>query len=384
MSANMSKVNISKVLIFTSVHPLHDSRIVKQVNSLQQAGYDCTLVAPWAGHERNYAIKERYFDRKAGVFGRVLAQMIFLRTALFCQWNFIHFHDFDTVPAATLLRLLTWRRVIYDVHENYGEEVMTREYIPLSIRRPLRWLVDAIEWIGVRIIGRVVVVVPVQKQRFRRWGCMKITMVRNYASMQMAPPAPVDPLKVQHEGYVISTSGQTINYGALLVLDAAAILTRLGESVPIRGIDRFEGAPGLKERVLARISEEGMQNYKFLPRVAPHEIGSYLSSSAIGLSIRLDTPSMRKGIPTKLFEYMAYGIPIIVTDVGYQADIINESKAGIVIPANNAEALANAILRLWRDPELRARLGRAGREAFFREYCWETEVRKLLDFYADC
>jgi glycosyltransferase involved in cell wall biosynthesis len=380
----MSKINIKNVLIFTSVHPSHDSRIVKQVNSLQQAGYDCTLVAPWAGHERNYAFKERYFARKAGILGRILAQMIFLRTALSCQWNFIHFHDFDTVPAATLLRLLTWRRVIYDVHENYGEEVMIREYIPISIRRPLRWLVDAIEWLGIRIIGRLVVVVPVQEQRFRRWGCRKITMVRNYASMQMAPPSPVDPFKVQQEVYVISTSGQTIGYGALLVLDAAAILARKGEPVPIRGIDRFEGAPGLKERVLGRISEEGMQNYRFFPRIAPDAIGTYLSSSAIGLSIRLDTQNMRQGIPTKLFEYMAYGIPIIVTDVGYQADIINESKSGVVIPADNAEALADAILRLWRDPELRARFGRAGREAFFKEYCWEVEAPKLLNFYADC
>lgn len=381
----MINVNTKQtVLIFTSVHPLHDSRIVKQAKSLQQAGYDCTLVAPWAGHERNYSFKECYFERKGGFLGRISAQVNFLRTALFSKWNFIHFHDFDTVPAATLLRILTWRRIIYDVHENYGEEVMIREYIPMPIRRPLRWFVDLVEWLGVRIIGRVVAVVPVQVERFRRWGCREITMVRNYASMEMAPPAPVDPIKVQQEGYVISTSGQTVNYGALLVLEAAAILSRKGEPVPIRGIDRFEGSAGLKELILGRINNEGVQNYKFLPRVAPQAIGSYLSLSAIGLSIRLDTPNMRQGIPTKLFEYMAYGIPIIVTDVGYQAEIVNESRAGIVVPANSAEALADAILGLWQDPELRARLGRAGREAFFRDYCWEAEARKLLDFYSDC
>lgn len=381
----MNKANLKRnVLIFTSVHPLHDSRIVKQVNSLQKVGYKCTLVAPWAGHERNYAFKESYFDRKGGILGRIFAQLIFLRMALVYQWDFIHFHDFDTVPVAILLRVLTWRRIIYDVHENYGEEVMMREYIPMPLRRPLRWLVNGIEWLGVRIIGRVVVVVPVQVQRFRRWGCRKITLVRNYASIDMAPSDAVDPIKVQQEGYVISTSGQTVNYGALLILDAAAILAKSGYPVAIRGIDRFEGSTSLKDRILDRIKEEDIHNYKILPRVAPQAIGSYLGSSAIGLSIRLDTPNMRQGIPTKLFEYMAYGIPIIATDVGYQADIVTESKSGVVVPADSAEALADAILRLWQDPELRARLGSAGREAFFRDYCWEAEVINLVDFYSEC
>jgi len=381
----MNNVNLKRnVLIFTSVHPNHDSRIVKQVNSLQNAGYNCTLVAPWAGHERNYGFKESYFERKVGMVGRILAQLIFLRVALVFKWNFIHFHDFDTVPAAILLRLLTWRRIIYDVHENYGEEVMMREYIPMPLRRPLRWIVNGIEWLGVLIIGRLVVVVPVQVQRFRRWGCRKITLVRNYASVEMAPRDPVDHIKMQQEGYVISTSGQNVNYGALLILDTAAILAKSGFPVSIRGIDRFEGSASLKNILLDRIIDEDIHNFKLLPRVAPHAIGSYLGLSAIGLSIRLDTPNMRQGIPTKLFEYMAYGIPIIATDVGYQADIVNESKAGVVIPADSAEALADAILSLWQDPELRARLGNKGREAFFSDYCWEAEVIKLVDFYSNC
>ncbi len=378
----MAKKKVNSVLIFTSVHPLHDSRIIKQVNSLHNAGFDCTLVAPWASQEKGYPFKEQYFNRKSGFLGRLIAQLIFLRTAIHFKWAYIHFHDFDTVPAAILLRLITWRRIIYDVHENYGEEVMIREYIPKPLRYPLRWLINSIEWLGVIIIGRLVVVVPAQVQRFRQWGCKKIALVRNYASLSLAPPAPVDPIRVQQDGYVLSTSGQTVNYGALMVLDAASILIKRGYPVSIRGIDRFEGSASLKDLILNRMIEENIHNYKLLPRVTPQAIGNYLASSSIGLSIRLDTPNMRHGIPTKLFEYMAYGIPIIATDVGYQADIINESKSGILVPANNPEALADAILRLWQDAELRALLGNAGREAFFRDYCWEAEAIKLVDFYS--
>jgi glycosyltransferase involved in cell wall biosynthesis len=372
------------ILIFTSVHLSHDSRIVKQVNSLQQAGFECTLVAPWLGHERNYSFSERYFVRKDGLMGRIYAQFIFLRTAIFRKWSFIHFHDFDTLPAAILLRLLTWQRIIYDVHENYGEEVLTRENIPLYLKRPLRFFINAVEWLGARIIGRVVVVVPVQVKRFENWGCNSVSIVRNYASLDVAPPSPVDHFQFHHNRYVINTSGQTVNYGALLLLEAAAIISRDANIVPICCIDRFEGSPGLKDLMLEKIHKENIKNYRFLPRVDPQSIGIYLSSSVIGLSIFLDSPNKRQAIPTKLFEYMAHGIPIIATDVGYQAQIVRESKAGIVVPVDNAEALADAVLCLWKNPELRAQFGLAGRQAFFRNYCWEVEAKNLVKFYSDC
>jgi glycosyltransferase involved in cell wall biosynthesis len=372
------------VLIFTSVHLMHDSRIVKQVNSLQQAGYECTLVAPWAGQERNYSFSESYFKRKRGIGGRLFAQLIFFKTALLRKWDYIHFHDFDTVPVAIIIRLLTWKRIIYDVHENYGEEVLTREYIPKFLRYPLSLIVNLTELLAARIIGCVVVVVPVQVKRFKNWGCHRVTMVRNYASLEMAPENPVDSEHIHHNGYVINTSGQTLNYGAMLLLDAAVALSKSGNTVPICCIDRFEGSPGLRDLLFRRISDEGIKNYQFLPRVEPNKVGTYLSSSAIGLSIFLDSENKRQAIPTKLFEYMAYGIPIIATDVGYQAEIIRKSKSGIVVQSDCPEALAEAILLLWKDPALRKQLGLAGRKAFFTDFCWEAEVKSLVTLYSEC
>jgi len=75
-------------------------------------------------------------------------------------------------------------------------------------------------------------------------------------------------------------------------------------------------------------------------------------------------PSRCEGTPNALLEAMAHGLPAIVTDASPgPLDLIRDGVNGLVVPVEDAAALARAIERLARDPELRARLGRAAREA---------------------
>lgn len=368
-----------RILVATSVHPPHDSRIVKQSAALAMAGYDCTLLAPWAGAERPVSYTCLFFKRHIGIRGRFSAYIRFLRYTLFRRWACIHFHDYDLIPVVLLVRLLTWQRIIYDVHENYGEEVMVRGYIPKMARIPLRAAVDTLEFFAVRILKRLVVVVPIQVERFQRWGCRDIALVRNFATKAIAPNEAIWHLNGS-DGFVLNTGGQTVAGGAVLLVDAAAILAQSGHPIPIRGIDRFDGHDELRAMIVRR-KESDATNFELLKRVFPHELPQYLSRTVIGISCKMDTPNHRFGINTKLFEYMAFGIPIIATDVGYQADIIRDSGAGILIPPNNPAALAEAIRQLWNNEEKRRQLGEAGRAAFFDRYCWENEADTLVAFY---
>ena len=369
-----------RILVATSVHLPHDTRIVRQLLTLSGAGHNCTLLAPWAGDVMEYQFRCCFFRHKSGLGGRLLAQFMFLRLSLFQRWDVIHFHDFDLTPAAILVRILTWQRVIYDVHENYADEVMVRGYIPTYIRPILKHIVNAVEWAGARIIRRAVVVVPVQVERFARWGCPQVALVRNFAPRSFAPLAINSIVESSKEKFVLNTGSQSIEYGALMVLRAAAHLNNTGSEIRICGIDRFQGNPGLRDEVLNQIKIDA-PNYILLPRVPYQEVDSYLRQAIIGLSVMLDRPNKKIAYPTKLFEYMAYGIPIIATDVGYQAEIIKSTRAGILVPPDDAVALAKAIAELWKDREQRARLGQAGRDAFFSRYCWDTEANELLRFY---
>ena len=366
-----------RVLIASSVHPVLDSRIVKQVESLVQAGHACTLWAPWSSTPKLQNCACAFFKPRRGILGRILTQLRFIQYATTKKWDVVHYHDFDMTVAAMLVVFFSSAKIVYDVHENYGEEVMVRGNINRFIRVPLRFLVNLIERCACRVLGHVVVVVPAQRRRFSRWGCRHIEIVRNYAHRALVPASTQDVRTTREATVVINIAGQSVDNGSLLTIDAARILKESSPDVSILTIDNF--TPGLRDIYLGAL-EASAPNITLLPRIPPHELAQYLTRADIGLSVILDKPNKRIGIPTKLFEYMAFGLPIIATDVGYQADIIRESGAGMLIPTD-PQALAHAICTLRANHELRLRYSTAGKKAFLERYCWESEQTRLLSFY---
>ena len=86
-----------------------------------------------------------------------------------------------------------------------------------------------------------------------------------------------------------------------------------------------------------------------------------------------------EGTTTTAQESMAVGTPVVATDVGAVSEVVEDGVTGYVVPPLNPEALAEAALRLLRDPALRERMGRAGRERaverFSVERCAQVHLR---------
>ncbi|MGE5698790.1 MAG: glycosyltransferase family 4 protein [Deltaproteobacteria bacterium] len=82
--------------------------------------------------------------------------------------------------------------------------------------------------------------------------------------------------------------------------------------------------------------------------------------------------------PLKVFEYMAAGLPVAASRIGQIERLIRDGEDGILLPPGDSDALASALLRLARDPSLRARLGRAARERARKEFSWATVAERIL------
>ncbi|MBN1593629.1 MAG: glycosyltransferase family 4 protein [Candidatus Coatesbacteria bacterium] len=80
-------------------------------------------------------------------------------------------------------------------------------------------------------------------------------------------------------------------------------------------------------------------------------------------------------------ESMAMRVPIVATLIGGAAEIIDDGVDGLIVPPADAAALATAIGRLLRDPELRARMGEAGREKVIERFTEERLARDTLEVY---
>jgi len=85
----------------------------------------------------------------------------------------------------------------------------------------------------------------------------------------------------------------------------------------------------------------------------------------------------RTGVfPIKLFEAMACGVPVIVTDFPGTADLVRETECGLVIPPGDAKALARAVRYVCENPETRAIMGLRGREAAVQRHSWDIRARE--------
>jgi glycosyltransferase involved in cell wall biosynthesis len=123
-----------------------------------------------------------------------------------------------------------------------------------------------------------------------------------------------------------------------------------------------------KEKLVALAEERKLPNIKFYPpqsRVQILDIIRCFDATVIplrNLKLCLGT------LPSKMFEAMGAGVPVVAAMLGEAQAVVNEAGAGICVPPEDAQAIADAILRLYSDPALRARMGESGRQYVKRHY----------------
>jgi glycosyltransferase involved in cell wall biosynthesis/peptidoglycan/xylan/chitin deacetylase (PgdA/CDA1 family) len=154
--------------------------------------------------------------------------------------------------------------------------------------------------------------------------------------------------------------------GHQYLLAACDLLRRRG----VRFTCHLIGDGPLRRRIARRIAELSLGE-----RVVVH--GPCTGQQVAGLLRRCDvavlasapTPGgKREGIPVALMEAMATGLPVVSTTTGGIPELVRPGTNGMLVPPRDAEALADALVRLSGDLALRARLGRGGRETIAREF----------------
>jgi glycosyltransferase involved in cell wall biosynthesis len=93
--------------------------------------------------------------------------------------------------------------------------------------------------------------------------------------------------------------------------------------------------------------------------------------------------SFYEGLGRVLLEAMVLGKPVIATRVGGIVDVVDDGKTGILVPPNDSEALAQALIKLLLDGELRRRMGEAGRAKIDAKFSARTMVSQIEKVYEE-
>ena len=118
-----------------------------------------------------------------------------------------------------------------------------------------------------------------------------------------------------------------------------------------------------------QIKQSGLDNEVLLLGAKPYEevIEHFSRADVVVLATAPTASGKREGIPNALKEAMACGVSVIATASGGIPELVDES-CGILVHPRNATAIADALQRLGDQPELRRRMGMAGRERIVREF----------------
>ena len=95
-------------------------------------------------------------------------------------------------------------------------------------------------------------------------------------------------------------------------------------------------------------------------------------------------PSLQQGLGTIMLEAMAYGRPVIASNVGGVFSAITPEETGLLIPASDSDAIAEKIIFLLKNPETAGKMGEAGREHVKKNFRIDQTVRRIADIYRSC
>jgi glycosyltransferase involved in cell wall biosynthesis len=145
-------------------------------------------------------------------------------------------------------------------------------------------------------------------------------------------------------------------------------------------VARVLGAPSPVHEAYERSLHDEIDRAGVANAIEFRDAGTRVAELMPGLdALVISSVSRSEGIPTVIFEAMASGVPVIATRVGAIDEVLEEGVTGLIVPPEDAEALAEAVESLARDPARAREMGATGRrrveERYGLERCADAHAR---------
>lgn len=181
-----------------------------------------------------------------------------------------------------------------------------------------------------------------------------------------------------HQPLVVSAARICSQKGIDVLAEAGAILATEMPDARIRVYGAVQhGWEQYDLDVRRRLGELGLHDTFELAGFVDHPARHWADASVYV------QPSRREGLPLAVVEAMATGLPVVASAVGGIGEVVEHGVTGLLVPPEDPEALARALVELLGDPQRCRRMGEEGRERVARRYSMSAMVDQLLDLYEE-
>ena len=370
----MSGLKRNKTVIchISTVHPAYDDRIFyKQCVGLAEKGFKVHLIA----HNNFDEQKNGVFIHAIPFYSSRIRRFILggaeaLFKALKIKADIYQLHDPELIPWGLLLKVFG-KKVIFDFHELVASQIDSKEYFKSSFsKKTVLWFYLMTEKIAVKWFDVFLLAEDGYKQYFKKKYSKHISkefVIRNYPMVDFIQRFD-KPVKKNHTS-IIYVGGLSLHRGIKETIKALEIL-----ELPVRFIilGKWETEEYFEEcKKLPGWKYVDYRGFKLLD-----DLYNDINEADIGIALLHPIRNYTISLPVKIFEYMALGKPVLMSDFPLWKKTFND--IGYFADPLNTFDIADKLNAILNNPEEASKKGKTGKEMVVKKFNWHNEMQEYL------
>jgi len=364
---------MKKICHITSTSQNHIPRLIKQSKSALKIGLIPYIVSQgdtFVEDGINYIGIE---PAKSRLERMTKTSKKMINKALEIDADIYQLHDPELLLYALTLKK-KGKIVIFDSHEFYGMQIREKHYIPKIFRNLIANIYMIYEAYINKQIDATIEVCTILGEDYFHNRCNRCIFIKNTSMLDEFMPTnnlPFEQRKtIAHIGGLNHARGITHLIKGTAKTKATLILGGCFDPI------------GYHEKLQLMHEYSCVQYCGFLSQ---KQVIQILDKCLCGVATLLHIGQYNKidTLATKVYEYMAMGLPVIISNTPYAVKMIEKYKFGIAVDPSDPEKIADAINYLFEHPQEAYNMGQNGRRAVLEEFNWGIEEKKLIALYEE-
>ncbi len=374
--ASLLVENGFRVFLFCLTYDEHQSK---------QETYKGFEIRRYSSSKLEYKLSALAYD--IGLYHKIMQKKIthFIQEN---QIDILHVHDMRIGRAVTLANQKFNNKIVLDLHDNYPEIM---QFYPHVNKFPGKYLINPKRWkkAEASLIEKSEKVITVSpsfiedlQKRFPNEN-QKFVLVPNAVKSSFFTDYKINESVINKykNNFTLLYLGDThIRRGLLTAIESVSFLKKQIPEIKIVIVGTSSTDSILKEKVKELgienyIDFEGWQNMSSFP--------SYILSSDIGICPLERNIQHDVAYANKLFQYMSFGSPLLVSNAKAQEKLVLEHQIGLVHQERDSKDFADKVVKLYQNSDMRKEMGKKAKDLARNQFSWEQTSKELITLYQD-